>query len=126
MLLSITFFIGTVQGANESAPVKAARWSPPVNWSVPVKVASVQVSNINTPAGTGVWITFASAPYVSHNCTIKDGNYKLGGSAANIKEMTLLATTALVNARNVKVYWGGCDGGGTNGYPVLVGLILLA
>ena len=106
-LLSFTFLFG--------GPAEAA------NWSAPVKITSIQVSNVNS---AGVWLTFAPAPYTSHNCTAKSGEWRLGGGDANIKEMTSIATAALVNSRNVTVYWSGCDGGGTNGYPILLGLTL--
>jgi hypothetical protein len=110
MLLSTIFFFGVT--------VEAANWSPPV------KIESIEISNINTQ-GKGVWLSFATAPYVSHTCSAKNGQYRLGGTDDNIKEMTSIATAALVNSRNVTVYWkGDCDGGGMNGYPILMGLTL--
>jgi hypothetical protein len=91
-------------------------------WSKPVKIASVEASNT---VGPNVYLTFTSAPFPNHNCSNKHGSYRLGGGDANVNQMTLLATAALINSRNVAVYWsGGCDSGGTNGYPILVGLIL--
>lgn len=106
-LLIITFLFGSA--------VEAA------NWSTPVKIASIEVSNVNTE---GVWLSFTSPPYSSHTCSLKNGQYRLAGGDANINKMTAIATAALVNSRNVTVYWNGCDGGGTNGYPILLGLTL--
>ena len=92
------------------------------NWSGTVKVASIEVSQVNA---LGVWVSFKSPPYSSHTCSIKSGQYMLGGSVANIDKMTTIATAALVNSRDVSVYWGGgCSGGGMNGYPVLTGITL--
>jgi hypothetical protein len=107
-LLIITFLFG--------GPAQAA------NWSGNVKIASIEVSNWNS---AGVWLSFTSAPYTSHKCSIKSGQYMLGGGADNVEKMTSIATAALVNSRNVTVFWGdGCSGGGTSGYPILVGLTL--
>lgn len=87
------------------------------DWSKAVKITSIQVSNVNV---AGVWLTFAPAP--GHTCAAKSGEWMLGGGDANIKEMTSIATTALVNSRTVTVYWGGtCSSGG---YPILLGLTL--
>lgn len=92
-------------------------------WSKWVKISTIQVSNVNnTP---GVWLTFGTAPFTSHACSIKDGQYKLGGGADNINKMMSLATEAHSKSRDVVVHWeGGCSGGGANGYPVLVGITI--
>ena len=93
------------------------------NWSATVKIATIEVANINL--GPGVWLSFTSPPYSSHNCSAQNGQYMLGGGAANVDKMTAVATAAYVNSRNVSVYWGGaCSGGGTSGYPILLGVTL--
>jgi hypothetical protein len=49
----------------------------------------------------------------------------LGGGVDNVNKMTSIATDALVYSRNVAVFWGGnCSGGGTTGYPILLGVWL--
>jgi len=89
------------------------------SWSGNVRITSLEVSNVNA---AGVWLTFSSA--LSHNCSAKNGQFRLGGGEANINQMTSIATAALINSRNVTVFWSGCDQGGTNGYPVLIGVTL--
>lgn len=93
------------------------------NWSGNVKVTSIEVSNVNA---AGVWLSFSSDPYNgNHTCSAKSGQYMLGGGVDNVNKMTSVATDALVYSRNVAVFWGGnCSGGGTTGYPVLVGVWL--
>lgn len=92
------------------------------NWSGIVKIASIEVSNVNA---AGVWLSFTSAPYASHTCSAKNGQYKLGGGVDNVNKMMSVATDALVQSRNVSIYWGGgCSGGGTSGYPIMIGLTL--
>jgi hypothetical protein len=91
------------------------------NWSGNVKIASIEISNVNA---AGVWLSFTSAPYANQTCS-NSGQYMLGGGVDNITKMTSIATTALVNSRIVTVYWGGgCSGGGPSGYPILLGLTL--
>lgn len=92
----------------------------PLNWSGKVKIESIEVSDVNAE---GVWLSFTSPPNADHTCSIQTGQYMLGGGAANIARMFELATSAYQDARDVTVYWGGaCSGGGTSGYPVLLGL----
>jgi hypothetical protein len=92
------------------------------NWSGNVRIASIEVSNVNA---AGVWLSFTSDPYSSHTCSAKNGQYKLGGGVDNVNKMMSVATDALVQSRNVSIYWGGgCSGGGTNGYPIMIGLTL--
>lgn len=92
------------------------------NWSGNVKVASIEVSSVNA---AGVWLSFTTAPYTSHSCSNNNGQYMLGGGAANVDKMTSIATAALANSRNVSVFWGGgCSGGGSTGYPILLGVTL--
>lgn len=99
-----------------AVPVQAA------SWSGNVRVATIEVSNVNL---SGVWLSFTTPPYSSHSCSAKNGQYLLGGGTANVDKMTAAANAALVNARVVSVYWGGaCSSGGVNGYPVLLGLTL--
>jgi hypothetical protein len=99
-----------------------AREAEAANWSGNVRVAAIEISNVNA---AGVWVSFTSAPYSSHNCSTNNGQYMLGGGAANVDKMTSAATQALLYSRNVAVFWGGgCSGGGTTGYPILLGLTL--
>jgi hypothetical protein len=89
------------------------------NWSGEVRIASIEVSNVNT---AGVWLTFNVPPYPSHTCSVKNGQYMLGGGQDNINKMTAIATSVFEASRTVSVFWSGCSGGGTSGYPVLLGL----
>jgi hypothetical protein len=83
-----------------------------------VKVTAVVVIEDN------VWLTFAPSPF-NVTCSIKDGSFLLDGSAAGVDKMTTLATQALVNSRNVRVSGTGkCSGGGTDGQPMVNGLVL--
>ena len=92
------------------------------NWSENVKIESIQASQVDS---LGVWVTFSRSPFPNNGCSETSGKYVLGGSVANIEKMTTIATAALVNSRYVSVYWsGGCSGGGTSGYPVLIGLTI--
>jgi hypothetical protein len=88
------------------------------NWSGNVKIAAIEVSNVNA---LGVWVSFTTPPYPTNPCPTKNGQYVLGGGQANIDKMTAIATSALVNSRTVTVYWsGGC----ATSYPVLLGITL--
>jgi hypothetical protein len=79
------------------------------------------VSNVNA---AGVWLNFTPAPH-NHNCSSKNGQYMLGGGNDNVDKMTAAATEALRSSRPVSVFWGGgCSGGGTTGYPILLGVWL--
>ncbi len=90
-------------------------------WSANVKIASIEISNVNA---AGVWLSFTSEPF-SHTCSSKGGQYMLGGGVDNVNRILPVATQALVSSRNVTVFWGGgCSGGGTQGYPILLGLTL--
>jgi hypothetical protein len=92
------------------------------NWSVNVKIESIRASQTDS---LGVWVKFVTPPYPNQTCSDTSGEYMLGGSVANIQQMSSLATAALVNSRLVSAYWdGSCSGGGTTGYPVLRGLTL--
>jgi len=92
------------------------------NWSGNVRIATIEVSYVNIQ---GVWLSFTTPPYPSHTCSAKNGQYILGGGTANVNLIAPIANVALVNSRPVSVYWGGaCSGGGTNGYPILLGLTL--
>jgi hypothetical protein len=92
------------------------------NWSGSVKITSIQASNVNSP---GIWLTFSAPPYPSHTCSQKSGEYRLGGGNQEIvNHMASIATSALVNSRNVTVFWVGCDAGGNNGYPILLGVTI--
>lgn len=95
-------------------------------WSGDVRIASIEVAHPNAEVGTeGVWVGFTTDPFGSHACSVKTGQYMLGGGEGNVEKMTELATAALVNSRIVSVFWGGgCSGGGTSGYPVLLGFTL--
>jgi hypothetical protein len=113
-LRSTTLFIGIFTFLLGGIAVAA-------NWSGNVKVASIEVSNVNAP---GVWLSFTPAPYHNLTCSNK-GQFMLGGGVDNVSKMTSIATEALENSRNVRVFWGGaCSGGGTTGYPILIGLTL--
>jgi hypothetical protein len=90
-------------------------------WSGEVGVAAIEASDTGG-AGGGVWLRFNTAPFASHSCSNKSGQYRLGGSSENIKQMAALAVSARLSARPVSVFWGGgCDNGG---YPLLVGIEL--
>jgi hypothetical protein len=90
-------------------------------WSGDVKVATIEASD-NSGAGGGVWLRFVTSPFSSHTCADKGGQYRLGGSSDNIKQMMTLAVSAQLSSRPIRVYWGGnCDG---SGYPFLIGLEL--
>jgi hypothetical protein len=92
------------------------------DWSPQVSIVSIEISNVNT---AGVWLSFNSPPFPSHTCSIKDGRYMLGGGQDNINKMTALATSLFEKSKTVSVFWRGCSGGGTSGYPVILGLKLL-
>jgi hypothetical protein len=108
--MSISTFIVVLGGVANAA-----------NWSANVKVASIEVSNINTE---GIWVSFTPNPFPNHNCSQKNGQYRLGGGVNTINPLVPTATAALVNSRNVTAYWLGCDSGGTTGYPVLLGITI--
>lgn len=108
----VAAFIGVV-GLVSAGTANAA------NWSGNTKISSIEISNVNAE---GIWLTFTSAPYPSHTCSIKNGQWRLGGGQTNINHMVDLANLALMNNRNIAVYWVGCDGPGTTGYPVLLGI----
>jgi hypothetical protein len=104
--ISALLSIGSAQAAN--------------TWSPDVKVASINVSNINAP---GIWLTFTTPPYGGVPCSTPNtkGDYWLGGGPENVNQMVSIATAALINSRNVSVYWRGeCRAG----YPVLLGITL--
>lgn len=88
-------------------------------WSANVRITSIEVSNVNL---TGIWLQFSAAP-LNHHCSVKNGQWLLGGGTATAAQMASYAGLALVNSRNVTVFWGGtCSGGGTTGYPILLGI----
>ena len=92
------------------------------NWSGNVKIAAIEVSNVSTG---GVWLSFTTPPYPSHPCAVQNGQYVLGGGIANVNKMTSVATEALENSRNIRVYWSGaCSTGAGGGYPILLGITL--
>jgi len=88
-------------------------------WSGRVEISTIEISNVHS---RGVWLNFTTVPYREHTCSIKNGQYKLGGGAANVRDMTTLAIWAHLNVRPVTVYWGGACS--KDGYPVLLGLTL--
>ena len=89
-------------------------------WSSEVKIASIEASDTGT--GGGVSLTFTTAPFASHTCPIRSGQYRLGGTADSIRQMSSLAVSAMLASRPVRVLWSdGCDGGG---YPKLIGVEL--
>lgn len=89
-------------------------------WSGNVKIASIETSNVNIP---GAWLSFTTAPR-THTCSANNGQWMLGGGPANASQMASAALLALIHSRNVKVIWRGCSGGGSSGYPILVGLTI--
>lgn len=85
-----------------------------------LQIVAIEASD--TGAGGGVWLRFTTEPFANHSCPSKLGQYRLGGSSDNIKQMSALAVSARLSSRPVKVLWsGGCDAGG---YPLLVGIEL--
>ena len=87
-------------------------------WSANVRIASIEISNVNT---AGTWLSFASPPFASHTCSNKS-QYLIGGGPDNVSKITSAATEAFVSGRPVSVYWGGaCSAGG---YPVVLGLTI--
>jgi hypothetical protein len=89
-------------------------------WSGGVKITSIETSNVNIP---GAWLSFTTAPR-THTCS-NNGQWMLGGGAANASQMASVASLALIHSRFVRVIWRGCSGGGSSGYPIIVGLTVL-
>jgi hypothetical protein len=89
-------------------------------WSGPVKVASIET--IDAGGVMHVYLTFTTDPYPNHTCPNKGGGfYRLGGNTDTAKQMSTLATSALLASRPITVLWNdGCE----SGYPVLRGLTL--
>lgn len=91
-------------------------------WSAGSKIKMIEAGDVG--AGAKVYISFNANPLPSAGCANADW-VVLGGSLENIKNMTALATSAHLSSRSVAVYWNGaCSGGGSNGYPVIVGIQL--
>jgi len=98
--------------------------------------ASVTISGIwaqdTTDAGTGPalsYIQFSAQPH-STGCSLNGTLWRIGGNADNVKNVFTIATSAKLAGRSVKVLWNQsatnqCDGGGTTGYPVVIGLQML-
>ena len=107
----ITMLIGLLTLISGGAAEAAA-------WSHDVKIAAIEVSNVNV---LGVWVSFTTPPYAGTSCPNKNGQYVLGGGIANADKMTVIATSALVNSRTVTVF---ADGTCLSGYPVLKGITL--
>jgi hypothetical protein len=104
--------MAVVFGATSAAAQEAT-------WSGTVKITSIETSNVNSP---GVWLSFTTAPR-THTCS-NNGQWILGGGAANASQMASVAALALIHSRFVRVIWRGCSGGGSSGYPILVGLTI--
>ena len=85
-------------------------------WSANVRIASLEISNVNV---AGTWLSFTATPFASHTCSNKAGQYLVGGGADNVSKITAAASQALISGRTVSVYWAGECG---NGYPIIVGL----
>jgi hypothetical protein len=89
-------------------------------WSGVVGIVSIEASDVTS--GGGVWLYMSQNPFPNQWCTNNGGQYRLGGSTDNIKQMTTLAISAKTSSRPIRVFWnGGCDAGG---YPLLLGIEL--
>lgn len=106
LLLAAVLFLALISaGAAEAA-----------GWSGNVRIATIEVSNVNAE---GVWLSFTTPPFAT-SCPSKV-QYWLQGGPSNVDKMTAIATSALVNSRLVAVYW---DGTCASGYSVLKGITL--
>ena len=97
-----------------SNPARAA------GWSSEVKIKGIE-TNDNVGIGMRIFLTFTTSPSTGGSCA-NMSQYRLGGSADNIKQMSTFAVSALLASRPVKVLLSdACDGGA---YPIIVGLEL--
>jgi hypothetical protein len=101
-------------------------------WSTATTITSVDIEDTADvpPGGNGLprqFVSFAAAPF-STPCSLgSTGAWRIGGSPDNIKYLLAAASAAKDTGRAVQVLWNSgsqnqCDGGGTSGYPVLIGL----
>jgi hypothetical protein len=73
-------------------------------------------------------VAFGSSPGTLPPCSmISSGAWRIGGSPDNIKYLVSVANAAKLAGRSVLVLWNQngqyqCDGGGTLGYPVIMGM----
>jgi len=76
----------------------------------------------NTGGTSDIFLTFTTTPSDQPSCTATDGTTILAGPAEHVKEMTVLATSALLAGRTIQVHWNGCTYGGM--WPVIDKLML--
>ena len=90
-----------------------------------------EIETVDTTGASRVFLTFGSAPHTT-NCSLAVGQqWRIGGVADNQRNLIAIAVAARLADRPVKVLFvdtyagsASCDGGGTNGYPVVSGLIM--
>ncbi|WP_155894110.1 hypothetical protein [Cystobacter fuscus] len=88
-------------------------------WSSEVKIKAIETND--TGIGMRIFLTFTTPPSTGGPC-LNMSQYRLGGSADNIKQMSTFAVSALLASRPVKVLLSDACDGGT--YPIIVGLEL--
>src|SRR5262249_29633517 len=96
-------------------------------WSGSVSIVDIEVSDAYGVGGH-VWVRFSAEPF-STPCSLRNGQWLASGDANNIKNIMTVATSAKLAGRPVQVLWNQgasnqCSGGGTEGYPAVVGLLL--
>jgi hypothetical protein len=117
LAFAVSFAIIAFSGTTMAAP----------QWSGTVSIVDIEVSDIHGVGGE-VYVRFSAVP-LSTPCSIRNGQWVAGGDANNIKNIMTVATSAKLAGRPVKVLWNEgasnqCGGPGTEGYPVVIGLML--
>jgi len=90
-------------------------------WSNSLIVKTIDAEP-NTGGTSDVFLTFTNTPSNQPTCTATDGTTILAGPPEHVKEMTVLATSALLAGRPIQVHWNGCTYGGM--WPVIDMLML--
>jgi hypothetical protein len=120
----LTFALSFAPIAFSGTAMAGPQWS-----GSTVSIVDIEVSDVS-PSGTEpprIFLRFDPAP-LSTPCSLRNGQWLVGGSSDNIKYIMTMATSAKLAGRPVKVLWNQgaanqCNGGGTRGYPVVIGLL---
>lgn len=121
LAFALPFAIVAFSGTAMAAP----QWS-----GSTVSIADIEVSDVsdNGAAPARIFLRFDPAP-LSTPCSLSSGQWQVGGSADNIKNIMTIATSAKLAGRPVLVLWNEgasnqCSASGSVGYPVVIGLQL--
>jgi hypothetical protein len=98
-------------------------------YSATVTIVDMEV--IDNTGTSRVYLSFSATPHTVGCTTSGAGQWRIGGSAENVKNLIAVAMAARLADRPVKVYFldtysgtSSCDQGGTSGYPVILGMLM--